>query len=110
MERGSVMEGFTTDTQPQWEAFRFACYNGRLEMAQWIYSLGGVDYHAQDEWAFRWACYCGRSDIVWYLLQLGIPDSTVSFCLQFKKSRELLQQYIHSRKAKSARTAGRALN
>ena len=35
------------------EAFQLACYSGHLEVAQWVYLLGGVDHHAEDERAFR---------------------------------------------------------
>ena len=34
------------------KAFRLACQNGHLEVAQWVYTLGDVDYHTCDELAF----------------------------------------------------------
>jgi hypothetical protein len=33
--------------------FRYACICGNLPIAKWLYSLGGVNIHALDEYAFR---------------------------------------------------------
>ena len=37
-------------------AFRYSCINGHIEIAKWLYSLGGVDIHANNDDAFRYSC------------------------------------------------------
>jgi hypothetical protein len=48
-------------------AFRFACENGHLETARWVYTLGGVNVHACDDLAFRHACMCGHLETAKWL-------------------------------------------
>ena len=52
--------GYSHEVSERGEAFRCACGNGHLEVAQWIYTLGGVDHHAIDEYAFREASQKGH--------------------------------------------------
>ena len=47
---------------------RSACLNGHLEVAQWVYSLGGVDYMLETKGLFRWAYQNGHSEVIEYLL------------------------------------------
>ena len=35
------------------KGFNYNCKNGHLTVAKWLYSLGGVNIHADDEYAFR---------------------------------------------------------
>ena len=53
------------------QAFHWACYNGHLEVAQWLWSLGGVDHHAKDDEAFRVACYSNNLPVAQWLGSLG---------------------------------------
>ena len=85
-------------------AFRVTCQNGHLEVAQWVYSLGGVDHHTEDEGALQRACQNGHLETVQYLFDLGIPEQSVVDCLRWETTRETLQLYIAGKKTKSART------
>jgi hypothetical protein len=39
---------------------RFACGKGNLSVAQWLYSLHGIDIHIWDNIPFHFACQSGR--------------------------------------------------
>jgi hypothetical protein len=54
--------------------FPEACYTGDLVVAQWLFGLGGVDIHAEDDEVFRWACANGHLDVAQWLLSLGGVD------------------------------------
>ena len=82
-------------------AFRYACENGHLGMAQWLYSLDGyIDIHAVNEYAFRMSCQNKHCDIMLWLLELGeinihVNDEFVFRCLcgmgQIKLAKLLIQ-------------------
>ena len=86
------------------KAFRSACKNGHLEVAQWVYSLGGVDHHARNEWAFRKACAYCNLEIIQYLLSLTVSEDVIVECLKYKSCQNILQQHIRCKKIKSARS------
>ena len=65
-----------------------ACCNGRLEVATWLFGLGGVDINGFSELAFRSACRGGHLDVATWLVGLGGVD-------------------IHASKNKTFRTACR---
>ena len=49
-------------------AFRVACENGHLVVAQWLYDLKPtLDISAQNEYAFKMACYSGHLDVAQWL-------------------------------------------
>jgi hypothetical protein len=48
-------------------AFRGACQYGRLQVAQWLYSLGNVWIQANDSEAFRKACEFGQLHVVQWI-------------------------------------------
>lgn len=56
--------------------FRWACRNGHLETARWLYFTYNniynktLDIHLKKEWAFRWACRNGYFDIIEWLFQI----------------------------------------
>ena len=52
-------------------AFSTACRSGRLNVAQWLFSLGNIDIHIDDEYAFRWSCSNGKLDVAKWLHSIG---------------------------------------
>ena len=64
----------STQDIDQQKAFRNACRNGRLEIAQWLWQLGSIDLHSNEESAFRHACRNGHLELAKWLWQLGGID------------------------------------
>jgi hypothetical protein len=58
--------------------FRVSCEYGHLEIAKWLYSLGGVDIHALQGYAFRRSCECGHLETAKWLYSLGVIDTCAS--------------------------------
>jgi hypothetical protein len=56
------------------DAFRYACYEGHLKVAQWLHSLGDVDIYAQDNDVFMWTCFNGHLKVAQWLVSLGGVD------------------------------------
>jgi hypothetical protein len=53
------------------EAFRGACENGHLELAQSLYETKPtIDISAENEWVFRWACLKGHLDVAQWLYKI----------------------------------------
>jgi hypothetical protein len=51
--------------------FQVICYRGYIEMAKWLHSLGRIDIHADDDSAFLWSCAGGCVEIAKWLHSLG---------------------------------------
>jgi hypothetical protein len=59
-------------------AFRLACYDGHLQLAQWLLSVKpDINISAKDEEAFRSACSGGHLKIAQWLLSIK-PDINIS--------------------------------
>jgi hypothetical protein len=58
------------------DAFRASCENGHIEIAKWLYSLGGVDIHAANDDAFRRSCERQRIESIIFLLHIDTNSST----------------------------------
>jgi hypothetical protein len=56
--------------------FPSACIYGHLSVAQWLYGLGGVDIHVDNERAFRGACAEGHLAVAQWLYTLGADIHT----------------------------------
>ena len=53
------------------DAFRYSCDYGNIEIAKWLYSLGNVNIHANNDYAFRYSCDNGHIEIAKWLYSLG---------------------------------------
>ena len=52
-------------------AFRYACYNGHLELVQWLYQIKPtIDISADNEHAFRGACENGHLNVAQWLYKI----------------------------------------
>src|SRR5258708_5575801 len=57
------------------KGFSWNCKNGHLNVAQWLYSLGGVNIHADNEYAFGCSCENGHINVAQWLYWLGTNSS-----------------------------------
>jgi hypothetical protein len=62
------------DIHVNYEAFLWSCCNGMLEVAQWLWGLGGVDIHSSGDEAFRLSCSNGKLEVAQWLWGLGGVD------------------------------------
>lgn len=52
-------------------AFRYACRNGYLNVAQWLLQIKPtINISAKNDYAFKWSCSFGHLNIVQWLLQM----------------------------------------
>jgi len=76
--------------------FSESCKNGHLEMAQWLYSFGGVDIHANNEKAFRFACYRGHLEVAQWLYSLGGVDIHAHNDTAFTMCNYIIKNWLYS--------------
>ncbi len=51
-------------------AFMCCCHNGRIDVAKWLYSLGVIDIHADEDTSFDGSCYNGHLEIAQWLYSM----------------------------------------
>lgn len=56
------------------DLFQYTCSHNMLDMAQWLYSLGNVNIHSFNEGAFVSACANGHLPVAQWLWSLGNVD------------------------------------
>lgn len=78
--------------------FYNACWNGHIELAKWIYSLGGVDIHVNNDTCFLGACYYNKLEMAKWLVSIGANITTNNYeafrhaC--FKEHYDIMQWLI----------------
>lgn len=45
-----------------------------MEIANWLYSFGGIDIHHDNDEVFRWSCGLGQLEVAQWLYSLGNVD------------------------------------
>ena len=56
------------------DAFLWACVNGRLDVLELMYEAGYTDIHAENDNALFWACRKGYLEVVKWLYSIGNYD------------------------------------
>lgn len=63
--------------------FWTACVQGRLDMAKWALSQGGVDIHEDEDHAFRWACFYDQLEVAQWLYSKDVPHTVLNMVFPF---------------------------
>ena len=81
----------------EWIFFTICSY-GYVETAKWLYSLGNIDIHTENEFAFRWSCMYDKKEIVkWFIFELGyINDPIID---EYKICQEIINDKVYKRKS-----------
>ena len=71
----NVLDNYSKDILAKAKkGFGYNCLNGHLTVAKWLYVLGDIDIHANNEYAFRFSCMHGHLTVVKWLYSLGDVD------------------------------------
>ena len=62
------------------KGFIWNCEKGHLDVVKWLFSLGGVNIHANGEYAFRLSCENGHMDVAKWLFSLGANIPKNIYC------------------------------
>jgi hypothetical protein len=82
------------------EAFHYACESNHETITKWLYSLGGVDIHAANDYAFRSTCFFGHESIAKWLYSLGGVDihayNDSAFLWACENGHETIAKWLYS--------------
>ncbi|AYV83277.1 MAG: hypothetical protein Hyperionvirus5_83 [Hyperionvirus sp.] len=56
------------------DAFYFACFNNRIQVAKWLYKFGGIDVNGRDFTVFKHSFVKGNLDLCKWVYSLGAVD------------------------------------
>ena len=71
----NVLDNYSKDIlEKARRGFQWNCLEGHLIVAQWLYSLGGINIHADNEYAFKYSCQNGHLIVAQWLYSLGDVD------------------------------------
>ena len=79
------------------KGFGWNCKYGHINVAQLLYSLGGVNIRADDDSAFRWSCLNGHINVAQWLYSLGV-DIHADNDYAFKHSPKHILDWLHTLK------------
>lgn len=91
LETAKCLYSFGFDIDDENEAFRLACYNGRLTVAEWLLSLGHIDIHMSNDKIFKFAC--AQNNL--HIISLIISSDYIFFykCIMANRSKRQINNH-----------------
>ena len=82
----NVLDNYSKDLLDKAKnGFIWNCKRGHLTVTKWLYSIGDVNIHADNESAFRWSCEKGHLTVAKWLYSIDKVDihARSEFAFQF---------------------------